>query len=51
MTTQISIGATGGTSKTNNEDGTAFSKWNQGLIDRFAAQITDARGSNDKNRF
>ena len=49
--TQISIGATGGTSKTNNEDGTAFSKWNQGLIDRFAAQITDARGSNDKTDF
>ena len=49
--TQISIGATGGTSKTNNEDGTAFSKWNQGLVDRFATQITDARGSNDKTDF
>ena len=46
--TQISIGATGGTSKTRNDDGTAFSKWNLGLIDRFASQITDARGSNDK---
>jgi len=49
--TQISIGATGGTSKTKNEDATAFSKWNQGLLDRFAAQITDARGSNDKTDF
>ena len=42
--TQISIGATGGTSKTKNQDSTAFSKWNVGLLDRFAAQIVDATG-------
>ena len=40
--TQISIGATGGNSKTKNEDSTAFSKWNKGLLDRFAAQIVDS---------
>ena len=42
--TQISIGATGGNSKTKNTDSTAFSKWNNGLLDRFAAQIIDSEG-------
>jgi hypothetical protein len=46
--TQISIGATGGTSKTKGSDGTAFSKWNLGLLDRYAARITDASGSGKK---
>ena len=43
--TQISIGATGANSKTKNQDSTAFSKWNLGLIDRFAASIRDAAGT------
>jgi len=43
--TQISIGATGANSKTKNQDSTAFSKWNKGLLDRFAASIVDAAGA------
>ena len=35
LATQITIGATAGGSSVKNEDATAFSKWSQGLVDRF----------------
>ena len=35
LATQITIGATAAGSAVKNEDSTAFSKWSQGLVDRF----------------
>lgn len=37
----ISIGATAAGTSTKNYDGTAFSKWNEGLIDRYAEEYID----------
>jgi hypothetical protein len=41
LASMVSIGTTAGGSSTKNEDGTAFSYWNQGLLDRFQPKIED----------
>lgn len=41
LASMISIGTTAGGSSTKNEDGTAFSYWNEGLRDRFAPELID----------
>ena len=43
LSSMISIGTTAGGSSTKNEDGTAFSYWNQGLLDRFQPKIEDPK--------
>ena len=42
----ISIGATAAGSLTSEIDGTAFSKWSEGLVDRFAEKISEPSGLN-----
>jgi hypothetical protein len=42
MATSLAIGATAGNSSTALTDGTAFSTWNAGLVDRFSKQIIPA---------
>lgn len=44
LATQITIGATAAGSSTSQIDGTAFSKWSAGLIDRFSQNISDPEG-------
>ena len=39
----ISIGATAAGSNTSEIDGTAFSKWSEGLVDRFSQKIVEPR--------
>ena len=41
LATQVSIGTTANSISTKNYDGTAFSKWNSGLQDRFASSYLD----------
>jgi len=41
IASSITIGATAEGTKTKNYDGTAFSKWNEGLEDRFATEYDD----------
>ena len=41
LATMLSIGATAGNSTTKETDGTAFSKWNEGLRDRFIKKLKD----------
>ena len=41
LATSISIGATANNVKSKNYDGTAFSKWNEGLFDRFVKTFID----------
>tara|TARA_B110000037_G_scaffold142314_1_gene161154 strand:- start:915 stop:4376 length:3462 start_codon:yes stop_codon:yes gene_type:complete len=42
LATSLAIGATAGNSSTALTDGTAFSTWNAGLVDRFSKQIIPA---------
>lgn len=42
LATSLAIGSTAGNSSTNIIDGTAFSSWNTGLVDRFNQQIIPA---------
>ena len=44
LASMISIGATAAGSSTRTTDGTAFSKWSEGLQDRFTQKITDPPG-------
>ena len=41
--TTIAVGATAAGTSTKNYDGTAFSKWNEGLIDRYQMDVIDPR--------
>jgi len=45
----ISIGATAAGSSTSEIDGTAFSKWSEGLVDRFAETISEPNGLNTED--
>ena len=47
--TTVAVGATAAAS-TKNYDGTAFSKWNQGLIDRFALDVKDPKLTREVQR-
>ena len=49
LASMVSIGTTAGGSSTKNEDGTAFSYWNQGLLDRFQPKIEDPTDEETKN--
>jgi hypothetical protein len=44
LASMISIGATAAGSSTSEIDGTAFSKWSEGLVDRFAETISEPNG-------
>ena len=44
LASMISIGATAAGSNTSEIDGTAFSKWSEGLIDRFTESILEPSG-------
>jgi hypothetical protein len=44
LASTISIGATAAGSSTAEVDGTAFSKWSEGLIDRFSQEILEPNG-------
>jgi len=44
LASMISIGATAAGSNTSEIDGTAFSKWSEGLIDRFTESILEPNG-------
>jgi hypothetical protein len=46
LASMITIGTTAGGA---NEDGTAFSYWNEGLIDRFAPKYVEAEGDINKS--
>ena len=48
LATQITIGATANQS-IKNEDATAFSKWNRGLVDRFSLKIEEKKPEVDPN--
>jgi hypothetical protein len=43
LASMISIGATAAGSNTSEIDGTAFSKWSEGLVDRFSQKIVEPR--------
>jgi hypothetical protein len=44
LASMISIGATAAGSNTSEIDGTAFSKWSEGLIDRFTESTSEPKG-------
>ena len=44
LASTITIGATAGGSSTSEIDGTAFSKWSEGLVDRFSRNVTEPTG-------
>ena len=44
LASMISIGATAAGSSTSQIDGTAFSKWSEGLVDRFALKTIEPKG-------
>jgi hypothetical protein len=44
LASMVSIGATAAGSSTSEIDGTAFSKWSEGLVDRFAETISEPNG-------
>lgn len=44
LASMVSIGATAAGSSTSEIDGTAFSKWNEGLVDRFTKEILEPDG-------
>jgi hypothetical protein len=44
LASMISIGATAAGSSTSEIDGTAFSKWSEGLQDRFSLQVLEPKG-------
>jgi GH24 family phage-related lysozyme (muramidase) len=46
LASMISIGATAAGGSTSEIDGTAFSKWSEGLVDRFAEKISEPSGLN-----
>jgi hypothetical protein len=46
LASMISIGATAAGSSTSEIDGTAFSKWSEGLVDRFSETISEPNGLN-----
>ena len=46
LASMISIGATAAGSNTSEIDGTAFSKWSEGLVDRFTETISEPNGLN-----
>ena len=46
LASMISIGATAAGSLTSEIDGTAFSKWSEGLVDRFAEKLSEPSGLN-----
>jgi len=46
LASMITIGATAAGSNTAEVDGTAFSKWSEGLIDRFSQEILEPNGLN-----
>jgi hypothetical protein len=46
LASMISIGATAAGSSTSEIDGTAFSKWSEGLLDRFSETISEPNGLN-----
>jgi hypothetical protein len=46
LASMVSIGATAAGSNTSEIDGTAFSKWSEGLVDRFAETISEPNGLN-----
>lgn len=48
LASMLTIGTTAGGS---NEDGTAFSYWNQGLIDRFAPKYVESQGDIKKRLY
>jgi hypothetical protein len=43
LASMISIGATAAGSNTSEIDGTAFSKWSEGLVDRFSQEIIESK--------
>jgi hypothetical protein len=44
LASMITIGATAAGSSTSEIDGTAFSKWSEGLVDRFSTEISEPSG-------
>jgi hypothetical protein len=46
LASMISIGATAAGSTVSGIDGTAFSKWSEGLQDRFALEVLEPKGNN-----
>jgi hypothetical protein len=44
LASTITIGATAGGSSTSEIDGTAFSKWSEGLVDRFSRTVSEPTG-------
>ena len=44
LASTITIGATAGGSSTSEIDGTAFSKWSEGLVDRFSRTVAEPTG-------
>ena len=49
LATQITIGATAAGSSVKNEDSTAFSKWSEGLTDRFNQNYSETTPTNTPN--
>ena len=49
LASMISIGATAAGSNTSEIDGTAFSKWSEGLVDRFTEKILEPDGLSKLN--
>ena len=49
LATQITIGATSAGSAVKNEDATAFSKWSQGLVDRFNKKYIESNSINSND--
>ena len=47
LATQVTIGATANGSSVKNEDVTAFSKWSEGLLDRFNQKYNEPLSNND----
>jgi hypothetical protein len=46
LASMVSIGATAAGSNTSEIDGTAFSKWSEGLVDRFSQALLDPKNLN-----
>jgi len=49
LASMVSIGATAAGSNTSEIDGTAFSKWSEGLVDRFTEKILEPEGLSKLN--
>ena len=50
LASMISIGATAAGSSTSEIDGTAFSKFSEGLVDRFALEILEPKGTDIEDK-